>query len=209
MRKLFVLLSAVLLLYFGANFRWVHAAIVVASASPAETCAVTLVEDARARVDDLFDGVQSTPWFTCLKEPKLGLGAGVGSAHFAPGLPSILVLGEGGANVDVIAHEWAHAEFAERVGVLTRTYRYPTWFDEGLAMQVDLREDYGLDALAQLQSSNELRPVKAEDIASPSDFFRPGAQGRLHYAWSRQEVASLLRNHKLSDLLADSSLVQE
>ena len=207
MHKLLIIVSALLLLFLSANFRWVHAAVVVASATQEEICAQTLVSASRERLEQFYSGVQSSPWLVCLEEPRLGLGRGVGSTNFAPGLPSILIIGETGANVDVVAHEWSHAEFAERVGVISRTYVYPTWFDEGLAMQVDLREAYGLKALTELESEAALLPVKKENIANPSGFFKPGQQGRLHYAWSRREVATLLRRYTLAELLDKPSLV--
>ena len=197
MHKLLVISGTLLLLFLGANFRWVHAAVVVASSTADESCAPELVLAARERVRDFYSEVKSNPWVVCLDGPRLGLGRGVGSTNFAPGLPSILILGSDGANIDVLAHEWSHAEFAERVGVISRTYIYPTWFDEGLAMQVDLRDTYGLAALAVLESDPDLVAVLRENVANPSGFFKPGAQGRLHYAWSRREVGACCKRTHL------------
>ena len=207
MQKLLIIASTFLVLFLGANFRWVHAAMVVASATAEETCSPELVSASRDRVHEFYSGVESSPWLVCLEGPRLGLGGGVGSTNFAPGLPSILILGRDGANVDVVAHEWSHAEFAARVGVIARTYVYPTWFDEGLAMQVDLRAAYGLAALAELEADVALDRVERDKIATPGEFFQPGKQGRLHYAWSRREVAAILAEHTLAELLANPSLV--
>ena len=74
-------------------------------------------------------------------------------------------------------------------------------------MQVDLRDAYGLAALAALESDPDLVAVEKERIANPGGFFRSGAQGRLHYAWSRREVGRMLREHTLADFLANPALV--
>jgi hypothetical protein len=49
-----------------------------------------------------------------------------------------IVLGPGGRNTDVIAHELAHAELAARIGAW-KLKGIPRWFDEGLALQLDNR----------------------------------------------------------------------
>ncbi|MFN2198288.1 MAG: hypothetical protein ACK2UW_19370 [Anaerolineales bacterium] len=54
-------------------------------------------------------------------------------------LGSYIVLGPGGAqDKDVVAHELAHAEVAQRLGY-RRANQLPDWFEEGLALQVDDR----------------------------------------------------------------------
>ncbi|MCV6591004.1 MAG: hypothetical protein OIF57_18580 [Marinobacterium sp.] len=66
-----------------------------------------------------------------------------GTLFFTP-WRSYLVLNYQTANVDVAAHELVHAEVVERVGYLKRQFDIPTWFDEGVAMQVDYRPKYDL-----------------------------------------------------------------
>lgn len=54
-------------------------------------------------------------------------------------LGTYIVLGPGGTlDMDVIAHEMAHAELAHRLGY-RRANQLPDWFEEGLALQVDER----------------------------------------------------------------------
>jgi hypothetical protein len=54
-------------------------------------------------------------------------------------LGTFIVLGPGGTlDMDVIAHEMAHAELAHRLGY-RRANQLPDWFEEGLALQVDER----------------------------------------------------------------------
>lgn len=52
--------------------------------------------------------------------------------------PAFVILGPDGQKADVIAHELSHAELAEEVGWWNRA-EIPSWFDEGLAVQLDDR----------------------------------------------------------------------
>ena len=55
---------------------------------------------------------------------------------------SCVIVGPEGRDVNILAHEELHAEIHHRVGHWYRLTEIPTWFDEGLAMQVDYRERY-------------------------------------------------------------------
>lgn len=66
------------------------------------------------------------------------------------------MIGPQGRNVEVVAHELMHAALHERVGAWRRFMEIPTWFDEGLAMQVDTRPKYGLPA-GEAVLGNEVR----------------------------------------------------
>jgi len=68
-----------------------------------------------------------------------------GNTQFVGGRACVMI-GPNGQNVDVVAHEMAHAELFLRVGWLARWLQIPTWFDEGVAMQVDYRSRYDLPA---------------------------------------------------------------
>jgi len=79
---------------------------------------------------------------------------------------SYLLLSHQEANVDVVAHELAHAEVVHRVGYLKRQLEIPTWFDEGVAMQVDYRPRY--DSSRAISFSEFERVVS---LATPGDFW--------------------------------------
>ena len=177
---------AIAFVYFAVNFRWTHAYLVYAA--HALTCDPNILVNAAQRIDQLFGSIESQPLLGCLPAPVWGQGSVIGTTNFAPGLPAVILLNVDGAqSIDVIAHEWAHAEIAQRTSVIFRTYTLPTWFDEGLAMQVDLREAYNLAALRTLQDASEPlhQPAHLEGIATPSQFFHAGPRGRLHYAMAR------------------------
>lgn len=61
-----------------------------------------------------------------------------GNALLSP-LGQCIVFGPKGQNIDVIAHEYTHAEVHHRVGWLKHFLNVPIWFNEGVALLVDLR----------------------------------------------------------------------
>ena len=190
MRRLLSWLIVLAALYAVINFRWTHAAFVYYVAS--ETCDEQALRVAKERVADLFGGVSSTPKIGCLWQPSFGLGRTIGTTNFALGFDALILLNADGNDVDVIAHEWAHAELAERVGFLDRNFVLPTWVDEGVAMQVDYRPAYGGQALEQLHQRDDLQRPAHAHLDNPSGFFHAGDQGRYHYAWAKCAMASWL-----------------
>ncbi|MEM7081000.1 MAG: hypothetical protein AAF513_20470 [Pseudomonadota bacterium] len=190
MRRLRILVVCCVVLALGLNFSWVQA---FAVSQVAPSCPASVTSPAATRVAALFGATTSTPIITCPATPRFGLGATIGTTHIAPGLPSIIVLNpEGGASIDVTAHEWAHAEIAQRTSALHRTYRLPTWFDEGLAMQVDHRSAFSRPALVGLLQKHPAPELS--EIASPGDFFvfNKEGNGTLHYAYARCVVGDWL-----------------
>ena len=191
MRKIAQLLAIVATLFFAVHFPWTHAALAATVADGA--CPQSLRTEAAERVGVLFGAARAEPVFLCLHAPVAGLAVSHGSARFAPLLPSVVVLGPQGMNGDVAAHELAHAELAERTSAWLRTFRVPTWFDEGLAMQPDHREAYGRPALRRYLA--EIEVPRLRDIDRPSTFFRTGTAGRANYAFARCVVGAWLAAH--------------
>lgn len=85
------------------------------------------------RVAELFGNVRSSAVLLCFNGPVAALNIEYGTTRFAPSLRPIVILGRKGTNLDVAVHEIAHAEFAYRTSVLLRSYKVPTWFDEGIS----------------------------------------------------------------------------
>lgn len=204
-KKTSSLIALILGLWAITNYNWVHAAVVYGISD--SNCDSSLIQASHDRVQKLFGSVESKPWIVCLEEPVLNRGILAGTANFSPGLPSVIILAREGINQDVMAHEWVHAELAERVGVVARTYRLPTWFDEGLAMQVDEREPYNHIALDDLRQREDLVVPQALDLLTPAAFFVGGDQGRLHYSWSKERVADWLAINELLPWLAQYSML--
>jgi len=111
-----------------------------------------LVIEARKR-DELFWGkLESNPTFIYCDDTKsfekyahTGAPAVTHMTEFG----SYIVISRDGEDVDVISHEWQHAELLKRIGFLNWALKIPSWFDEGLAMQTDQRPYYSIDSLKE------------------------------------------------------------
>lgn len=143
-----------------------------------------LLSGAKGRIREVFGEPQSAPtvvffdssesfWPFRLNE--------YGSTQVI-GAKTCVLIGPKGRSLDVVAHELMHAEIANRVGVLAKFTELPTWFDEGLAMQVDFRPDYSVAAGANSKSVREL--------TSANDFFVPDSRQLTdNYAAAKAEAA--------------------
>jgi hypothetical protein len=180
------------LTFLGVNYPWTHAAI-ASLGNGMSRCPEVLTSQAKAQVEAFLGATNSSPWIVCQREPTIGLTVSHGTARFAPLLPSLIVIGPFGANTDVIAHEWMHAEIAARTSALLRTYRIPTWFDEGLSMQLDHRADYGDDALKIYNKAGLLSGATLSQLSTPSQFFHTGDRGKAHYAIAKCAVGRWLQ----------------
>lgn len=157
------------------------------SSDPGQAAMVQrLLSNARGRIGEVFGEPRSTPivvffnsstsfWPFQLNE--------YGSTQFV-GPRTCVLVGPKGRNVDVVAHELMHAEIADRVGARAKFTDLPTWFDEGLAMQVDFRPEYDLGRGANL----ETKAVRA--LSSARAFFVPNSDLLTsNYASAKAEVA--------------------
>lgn len=143
-----------------------------------------LLSGAKGRIGEIFGEPQSAPtvvffnssesfWPFRLNE--------YGSTQVI-GAKTCVLIGPKGRNIDVVAHELMHAEIADRVGILARFTDLPTWFDEGLAMQVDFRPEYSGAGRVNLKS------VRA--LTSANEFFVPvPSQLTSNYAAAKAEAA--------------------
>lgn len=192
MRKPFLKTSLIFIsLYSLAHLSWLHAA-TIAMASP--SCSDELLSAAHSELTKQYYSVSSDPIIACLQEPKLGLTVNYGRTDFAFGLPAVILIGPKGTNADVVAHEWSHAELKERVGFIYRFLNIPTWFDEGLAMQVDHRADFGTQALSRYNNRSDLQ-IPTLEVMNTSNFFTGGDQGKYHYSLSKCLVSHWVENN--------------
>lgn len=206
-----ILIPAIFFSYLAVNYRWLRAA--SAAVVSHNSCDAELIESARRSVREQFGTVNSKPIIACVDRSLFGYKVSHGETNFTPGLPSVILIGSEGMETSVVAHEWAHAEFARRIGIINKVIFIPTWFDEGLAMQVDLRDEYNLEAYANYRLQNKYRSVELADI-SASEFYAAGDLGRYHYAFSRCVVGEWLQKNpnwleNLSNLGLDSPFPTE
>ena len=96
--------------------------------------------------------------------------------------------------VDVLAHELTHAEMRERLSSKALR-RIPTWFDEGIALQNDYREQYGPEAWAE-QTDNGKNIVAHEDMDTTGEFYSGTKEDRrFRYLNAKHDVAEWLETH--------------
>lgn len=112
---------------------------------------IAMTAEARARVGGYFGDIRSDPTLIlCDDARKLRRLGGDHDTHtvMAGGAHSYISLSSEWLNVDVLAHEITHAETHARVhrGGVAFSLPIPVWFDEGLAVQNDTREQYSLAA---------------------------------------------------------------
>ena len=106
---------------------------------------VRLHTEAKLRIANTFGATSASPVIVIGSTEALrDLFPGAGSYASTIYIPyrSCVVVGPKGHDVNILAHEALHAEIHHRVGHWHRLTQIPTWFDEGLAMQVDFRERY-------------------------------------------------------------------
>ena len=148
---------------------------------------VRLHAAAKTRIADTFGAPRSAPVIVvgsteALRSLFPGSGA-YASTIYVP-YRSCVIVGPKGHDVDILAHEQLHAEIHDRVGHWSRLTQIPTWFDEGLAMQVDHRQRYVWPPHSGAVDSGTVK-----QWTSRSQFFR-GNDDELthHYAMAREEV---------------------
>lgn len=78
-----------------------------------------------------------------------------------------LVISSATRDINLLAHEYFHIELCGPIGYLAYKTKLPAWLDEGLAMQVDYREQYLIDT-RQFDPA-EIDRVKS--LHSHSEFF--------------------------------------
>lgn len=90
--------------------------------------------------------------------------------------------------VDVLAHELTHAELYERLSGKA-FLRIPTWFDEGIALQNDYREQYAPEAWAE-QTDNGKNTVAHEAMDTAAEFYSGTKEDRrFRYLNAKHDVA--------------------
>ncbi len=106
---------------------------------------LTLLQDAKSRITQHLIDVTATPTIIAVngsrEAEQFKLNGAPGKVLIAP-WDNYLILDLERANLDVVAHEFVHAEIAERLGYIQRMRKMPTWLDEGIALQIDYRPRY-------------------------------------------------------------------
>jgi hypothetical protein len=127
---------------------------------------LAVIELGKSRVNQTFGNMIANPKVIIAESDIEAADFGsnpYGKALLTP-LGQCIIFGPKGQNIDVIAHEYTHAEVHHRVGWLNHMLNVPVWFNEGVALLVDFREPYLLENIKL--SFDQINSVKS----NPFDF---------------------------------------
>ena len=167
-----------------------------------------LINEAKSRAADFYGSLtcpDHTVIIICDDEKLLAkLGGDHDTHHLSTLFPvkrSYVSVSTEYLTVDVLAHELTHAELYERLsGKAFR--RVPTWFNEGIALQNDYREQYGPEAWAE-QTDNGKNIVAHEDMDTAAEFYSGTKEDRrFRYLNAKHDIAEWLEKHGLQGFMA-------
>lgn len=152
-----------------------------------------IVSSASKRISGVYGRPESTPkiLFTSDSATTNILGANETATMHRMPWRSCIIVGPKGQNVDVMAHEWLHAEIQQRVGFWRFIKEIPVWFDEGLALTLDHREPF----LPENIDLSKERVNDVRNLVTGKDFF----SGNIieHYQAARMAVIPLIQADSL------------
>lgn len=162
--------------------------------------ALLAINEGKERIRRTFGSYKATPVIvitgTSENAQKYGLGAFPAKAYAAP-WNEYVVVNYQAENVDLIAHELMHAQMRETLGYWAYQTGIPTWFDEGVAMQVDLRDRYEIDPVSF--PSEEIERVKS--LSKPSKFWTDSKEQDINnYRAAKAAVYQMLEKYPPNSL---------
>lgn len=164
----------------------------------------SLINQASIRINNIWGLNTSNPKFIyCANNEdfkKYCYNPSVPAVTYAK-LGPVIVLCADAMDLDIIAHEFSHAEFYNRIGFYNWTFKIPTWFDEGLAMQNDYRDYYSEDTL-KAKSENFKNLPNIKNFKSGSHFLSGShEQIMLNYMTAKHEVKNWYTKEKLDKFI--------
>ncbi len=211
MKSLKYLIVTLILLLVGASYSYAHVVRLAfidysdfhvvnsniylsENLSPAdEKTVVSLLKSARERIDERYGEPMADPLVVVLSSPEekrdFGLYDVPGTLLFAP-WSSYLLLSYQNGNIDVTAHELVHAEVVERVGYWKPQFDIPTWFDEGVAMQVDHRARYRMSGSIGVSEFD-----RVVGLTAPGQFWRDNKEQNIDNYRGAKGAVSAVFNH--------------
>ena len=119
------------------------------------------------------------------------------------GAHNYVVISPNGLNVDVTAHELTHAELHDRLynGKILPQRLAPVWFDEGVALQNDYRENYNYDAWKRVTNDGN-NITDFSKIETERQFHDSNIDvRRYNYIISKHEVGEWIKTHSVEELI--------
>ena len=101
-------------------------------------------------------------------------------------------------DVNILSHEISHTVLYRKIGWYRLHFKIPTWFDEGLAMQVDDRDYYSIDTLLNKKAAGIILPDVTQ-MDTPEKFHNGSTeQIMLNYSTAKYVVHEWLAKNSLN-----------
>ncbi|MEO6454256.1 MAG: hypothetical protein ABIN97_09300 [Ginsengibacter sp.] len=101
-------------------------------------------------------------------------------------------------DVNILSHEISHTVLYRQIGWFKLHFKIPTWFGEGLAMQVDDRDYYSIDTLLNKKNTGIILPDVTQ-LTTPEKFHNGSVtQVMLNYSVAKYVVHEWLKTNSLS-----------
>ncbi|WP_019677204.1 hypothetical protein [Arsukibacterium perlucidum] len=126
------------------GYKEIRPNIFIAKASSRSNASLDFISKGAQRVSDTFGATIASPMIILTdsaQESDKFFASDTATPHVSP-FGTCLVVGPKGQNVDVMAHEFVHAEIYARLGWVAWVLEMPRWFEEGVALLVDFREPF-------------------------------------------------------------------
>ncbi|CUS49299.1 MAG: Peptidase MA superfamily [Idiomarinaceae bacterium HL-53] len=155
------------------------------------------LDSAIKRITETYGALNSSPFIVATSSAEEAKKWGANATATMHRMPwrACIVIGPEGQNVDVIAHEWLHAEIMERVGFFRFLSEIPVWFDEGVALTVDHRAPFRPENIEMTEA--EISRVR--NHRRGKDFFSGNV--RRNYQAARMAVEPLVLSRTLYEEL--------
>lgn len=167
--------------------------------------ATAIINEAAERVSDFWGNTESLPRIIISDSErtieKLGGDHDTSTAIFFKAYSYISISNEY-LNVDIVAHELTHAELHTRLydGKLPQTL-IPIWFDEGVALQNDFREQYNEDMWLE-RTDHGSNTIELDQMDTASEFYAGNVEDRrFRYLISRHEVKNWIDKNGMEKLI--------
>ena len=148
-----------------------------------------LIDSASGRISRVYGKPISKPRFIITTDTQSAANWGANETATMHRMPwrSCIIIGPKEQNVDVVAHEWLHAEIQHRVGFFRFLKEIPVWFDEGAALTLDYRKPF----LPENINLPTEEVISVKTLKSGKSFFSGNI--RQNYQASRVAVEPLIR----------------
>lgn len=170
---------------------------------------LTLLDKSKAIITNKYGAFTAMPVIvitgTQENAKKYGLGTFPGKAFAAP-WEEYVVINHEVHDINLLAHELMHAQVRDTLGYWAYQTRIPTWFDEGVAMQVDHRDHYQID----YKSFSKVEINRVKSLNSPSKFWTSSKEKDVkNYRAAKAAVQQMLAKHPPKTLYSMLSRIRQ